>query len=83
LIPPSPDIACGSWARIARIYQCGIDIVSEKIEKGRQVGIADPFCVWLVAVGEAVQKVKNIIGRDLLNLGFTEIPAELVNDGLI
>ncbi len=40
--------------RITRIPNAGIDVVAEKIEKGRQVGITDPFGVGLVAVVEAV-----------------------------
>ena len=44
------------------------------------MGIADPFCIGFVAVGKAVQKGKNIIRCNLLNLGVTEILAEPVND---
>jgi hypothetical protein len=69
--------------RIARITHGGIDVISEKIEKGRQVGIADSFCVGFVTVGKAVQKGKDIIGGNLINLTITEILAEPINDGLI
>ena len=47
------------------------------------MGIADPFCVGLVAVGEAVQKGKDVIRCNLLNLEISGIQAEPVNDGLI
>ena len=47
------------------------------------MGIADPFCVRLVAVGEAVKEGKNVIRSNLLNLGLAEILAESFNDGLI
>ena len=47
------------------------------------MGIADPFCVRLIAVGKAVQKGKDIIGANLINLTITEILAEPMNDGLI
>jgi hypothetical protein len=40
--------------RIARIPHGGINVISKKIEKGRQVGIADSFCVGLIAVCKAV-----------------------------
>ena len=45
--------------------------------------IADPLCVGLVAVGEAVQEVKDVIRSNLLNLGLAEILAECVNNRLI
>jgi hypothetical protein len=69
--------------RIARITHGGINVISEKIEKGRQMGIADSFCVWLIAVGKAVQKGKDLIGGNLINLTITKILAESINDGLI
>ena len=47
------------------------------------MGIADPFCVGFVTVGKAVQKRKDIIGGNLVDLTITEIQAESVNDGLI
>ena len=47
------------------------------------MGIADSFCVWLIAVGKAVQKGKNLIGGNLINLTITKILAEPINDGLI
>ena len=47
------------------------------------MGIADSFCVWLIAVGKAVQKGKDLIGGNLINLTITKILAESVNDGLI
>ena len=43
----------------------------------------DPFCEGFVAVGEAVQKGKDVIRYNLLNLGISEIQAEPVNDVLI
>ena len=39
--------------------ESGIDVIANKIENGRQVGIADSFCEGLVAVGKAVQKKKD------------------------
>ena len=47
------------------------------------MGIADSFCVGLIAVGKAVQKGKDIIGGNLINLTITKILAESINDGLI
>jgi hypothetical protein len=47
------------------------------------VGITDSFCVWLIAVGKAIQKGQDLIGGNLVDFGFTEILAESVNDGLI
>ena len=47
------------------------------------MGIADSFCVGFVTVGKAVQKGKDIIGGNLINLTITEILAEPINDGLI
>ena len=47
------------------------------------MGIADSFCVGFVTVGKAVQKGKDIIGSNLINLTITEILAEPINDGLI
>jgi hypothetical protein len=47
------------------------------------MGIADSFCVWLIAVGKAVQKGKDLIGGNLINLTITKSLAESVNDGLI
>jgi hypothetical protein len=47
------------------------------------VGITDPFCVRLIAVGEAVQEGKDVIRSNLLNLALTEILAESFNNGLI
>ena len=47
------------------------------------MGIADPFCVRLIAVGEAVEEGKDVIRSNLLNLGLAEILAESVNDGLV
>jgi hypothetical protein len=47
------------------------------------MGIADSFCVGLITVGKAVQKGKDLIGGNLINLTITKILAESVNDGLI
>jgi hypothetical protein len=44
------------------------------------VGIADPFGVRLVAVGEAVQKVQDIIRIDRVNLRITEFLTERFDD---
>ena len=60
-----------------------LDVITEKTEKCRQVGIADPFCVGFVTVGETVQKGKDIIGGNFIKLGITEILAEPMNDRLI
>ena len=69
--------------RIARIAHGGINVISEKIEKGRQMGIADSFCVGFVSVGKVVQKGKDIIGCNLLNLGVTKILTESLKDVFI
>ncbi|MFO7686647.1 MAG: hypothetical protein R6V60_11190 [Desulfobacterales bacterium] len=69
--------------RIARITHAGIDVIAEKIEKGRQVGITDSFGAGFVTVGKVVQKGKDVFRCNLFNLGFTQILAEPVNDGLI
>ena len=55
-----------------------IDVISEKIKKGRQVGIADSFCVGLIAAGKTVQKGKDNIGDNLINLKSTEILTETI-----
>ena len=47
------------------------------------MGIVDSFCVWLIAVGKAVQKGKDLIGDNLINLTIAEILAEPIVDGLI
>ena len=47
------------------------------------MGIADPFGVRLVAVGETVQKVQNFIWRYFVNLNVTEFPTEPIDDRLI
>ena len=47
------------------------------------MGVTNSFGVGLVTVGEAVQKGKDIIGGNLINLTITEILAESINDGLI
>ena len=44
------------------------------------MGIADPLGVRFVAVGEAVQKVQNIIWGYLINFGITEVLAETIDD---
>jgi hypothetical protein len=44
------------------------------------VGITDPFGVRLVAVGESVQKVQNVIWVYLFKLCFTEVLAETIDD---
>jgi hypothetical protein len=41
---------------VAWIPEFGIDIVADKIEKGRELGITDSFGVGFVAFGEAVQE---------------------------
>ena len=47
------------------------------------MGIADSFCVGLIAVGKAIQKGKDFIGGNLINLTITKILAESLNDCLI
>jgi hypothetical protein len=47
------------------------------------MGIADSFCVWLITVSKAIQKGKDLIGDNLINLTIAEILAEPINDGLI
>ena len=47
------------------------------------MGKSDSFCVWLIAVGKAIQKGKDLIGGNLFDFELTEILAESVNDGLI
>ena len=42
--------------RITRINHIRLDVITEKIEKCRQVGIANALCVGFVTVGETVQK---------------------------
>ena len=44
------------------------------------MGIADSFSIGLVAIGEAVQEVQNIIRSYLMNFGITELLAEPVGD---
>ena len=66
--------------RVTGISYTGIDVIAEKIEKGRQVGIADSFGIGFVTVGKAVQKGKDIILCNLFNLGMTELPAESVKN---
>jgi hypothetical protein len=40
---------------VAWIPEFGVDIVADKIKKGRELGIADSFGVGFVAFGETVQ----------------------------
>ena len=47
------------------------------------MGIADPLGIRFVAVGKAVQEVRNIIRGDLIQLGITELVAERFDDGPI
>ena len=42
--------------RVARVSEFGVDIVADEIEKGRELGKADPFGVGFVSFGEAVQE---------------------------
>ena len=58
-----------------------VDVVADEIEKRRQVGITDVFGVRLVAVGNAVQKRQDLIGRKLSNLSISKILTESVNQG--
>ena len=48
--------------RIAGILQTMVQIVTDGIEKGTNVGIADAFGIGLVALGESIQKSKDIVG---------------------
>ena len=63
--------------------QTMIQIVTYKIEKGTNVGIADALGVRLVALGESIQKSQDIIGCYLVYLEITEFQTEPVNDWLV
>ena len=60
-----------------------VKIVTDKVEEGTNVGIADSLGVGLVAFGESIQKPQDIIGCYLVDLEITEYQAELINDRLI
>jgi hypothetical protein len=53
------------------------------IEKGQQVGIAVSYCVWLISLGNAVQKGTDLIGGNWINLTITELLKKPINDALI
>ena len=44
------------------------------------MGKTDPLCIRLVAIGEAVQEVQNIIRSYLINFGVTEFLAKSIDD---
>jgi hypothetical protein len=52
---------------VAWVPKLGIDIVADEIEKGRELGIADPFGVGFVSLGEAIQKCKDLFRGDLVD----------------
>lgn len=47
------------------------------------MGIADSLGVRLIAVGEAIQEIQNIIRSYLIYLVITEILAKPIDDGTI
>jgi hypothetical protein len=51
---PSPGTAC-DHGPVAGIPEFGINIVTDEIEKGRELGKANSLGVGFVAFGEAVQ----------------------------
>jgi len=55
------SIQFSDHGRVTRIAYARINVIAEKIEKGRQVGIANSLGVGLVAIGKAVQKRKDVI----------------------
>jgi hypothetical protein len=44
------------------------------------VGIADSFSIGLVAIGEAVQEIQDIVRCYLIDFGITELLAEPIGD---
>jgi hypothetical protein len=73
-----PDHGC-----ITRICRFRFNVIAYEIEITGQLGIADPFGVGSIAIGEAIQKRKNFIRSNLANCPFTEFTAKRLNDGLI
>jgi len=66
---------------IAWVPKLGIDIVSHKIEKGRELGKADPFGVGFVSLGEAIQTCKDLFRGYLVDWSITEFPDISIDDG--
>jgi hypothetical protein len=54
--------------------------VHSSVEKCRQMVIPDAFGVRLVAVGNAVQKWQDLIGRNLSKLSISKILTESTDD---
>ncbi len=63
--------------------QTMIQIVTDEIEKGTNVGIADALGVRLVALGETIQEPQDIIRCYLIDLVTSEFQTELINDRLV
>ncbi len=66
---------------IAWVLKFGIEIVAYEIEKGRELGKADPLGVRFVSFGEAVQKCEDVFRGDLINVTITEFPDIPLDDG--
>ena len=69
--------------RVARVSEFGVDIVADEIEKGRELGKADPFGVGFVSFGEAVQECKDLFRGYLLNGTIAEFMDKPFDDGLV
>ena len=67
---------CAAW-----ITKFGIDIVSDKIEKGRELGKSDSLGVGFVSLCEAVQEGEDVFRGDLVNRTITEFPDIPLDDG--
>ncbi len=63
--------------------QAIIQIITDEIEKGTNVGIADALGVRLVTFSESIQKSQDIVGCYLVYLVITEFQTELINDRLV
>ena len=71
-----PEQFTQHWG-VTWILDIRIKVVSQKIEKGGQMGKTNPFCLGFSALGELRHKIQNVICRNLVELFVYEILVKL------
>jgi len=60
-----------------------VDIGSDEVEEGGEVGVFDAFGLLLAAFGNPVQEFKNLVCGDGFDVPFSKMPAEYGEERLI
>jgi hypothetical protein len=68
---------------IAGVPEFGIDIVADEIEKGRELGKANPFGVGFVSFGKAVHECEDVFRCNLVDGSITEFFDVTLDDCLV